>query len=231
VITYLLQIKDRHNGNILLDRDGHLVHIDFGFMLANSPGNMGFEAAPFKLPLEYVDVLGGVGGVPFAEFRRLFREGFEAARKHCDRIVTMVELMQKGAIVSRQSLRPMFTDGRLDSAVLRGVRRADGRPPARPLPAEAHARARRGARRALDRHLARLALDALVRLGTCPLPCFILLILTPTTARVVPILFAVDLITSSRTLFPCRNCFSHARTHAPVCMFSSISCQYLSGTV
>ncbi|KAI0035076.1 kinase-like domain-containing protein [Vararia minispora EC-137] len=95
VITYLLQIKDRHNGNILLDREGRLVHIDFGFMLANSPGNMGFEAAPFKLPFEYVDVLGGISGTSFAEFRRLFQEGFEAARKHCDRIVTMVELMQK----------------------------------------------------------------------------------------------------------------------------------------
>ena len=96
VVTYLLQIKDRHNGNILLDRDGHLIHIDFGFMLSNSPGNMSFEAAPFKLSTEYVEVLGGVNAQPFLEFRRLFREGFEAARKHCDRIITLVELMQKG---------------------------------------------------------------------------------------------------------------------------------------
>lgn len=84
IITYLLQIKDRHNGNILLDRDGHLVHIDFGFMLSNSPGNIGFEAAPFKLTFDYVEVMGGVDSDAFREFKRLFHEGFEAARKHCD---------------------------------------------------------------------------------------------------------------------------------------------------
>lgn len=84
----MLQIKDRHNGNILLDREGHLVHIDFGFMLSNSPGNLGFEAAPFKLPLEYVEVLGGADSEQYREFKRLFKDGFEAARKHCDRIVS-----------------------------------------------------------------------------------------------------------------------------------------------
>src|ERR1700691_2167087 len=88
VVTYLLQIKDRHNGNILLDREGHLIHIDFGFMLSNSPGNIGFEAAPFKLSPEYIEVLGGVDAEPFMVFKQLFREGFEAARKHCDRLIS-----------------------------------------------------------------------------------------------------------------------------------------------
>lgn len=38
LVTYFLQVKDRHNGNILLHRDGSIIHIDFGFFLSNAPG-------------------------------------------------------------------------------------------------------------------------------------------------------------------------------------------------
>ena len=60
LLCYILQIKDRHNGNILIDIEGHIMHIDFGFFLSNAPGKgLQFETAPFKLTWEQVEVLGG----------------------------------------------------------------------------------------------------------------------------------------------------------------------------
>lgn len=62
LVCYFLQIKDRHNGNILCDSEGHIIHIDFGFILSTSPAELGFESAPFKLSQELVDVMRDVDG-------------------------------------------------------------------------------------------------------------------------------------------------------------------------
>lgn len=69
-------------------------------MLGISPGGVGFEAAPFKMPQEYIDILGGMDSPKFEEFRKLMRQGFKDVRKEAERIIMMVELMQTGEHLS-----------------------------------------------------------------------------------------------------------------------------------
>jgi phosphatidylinositol kinase/protein kinase (PI-3 family) len=97
IVCFLLQIKDRHNGNILLDNRGHLIHIDFGFFFLSSPGkNAGFESAPFKLTRDFVEVLGGPDSHLFRTFRDLCVRTFISLRRHCMEIILLVEMLKNG---------------------------------------------------------------------------------------------------------------------------------------
>ena len=97
VVCYLLQVKDRHNGNILLHADGSVVHIDFGFLLSNSPGkNIGFESAPFKLTREWVEVMGGTRSPWFGYFKLLVVRGLLEARRHQEKLLLSVRATYDG---------------------------------------------------------------------------------------------------------------------------------------
>ncbi|KAJ6671341.1 hypothetical protein OIU85_015128 [Salix viminalis] len=97
VASLLLQPKDRHNGNLLFDDAGRLVHIDFGFILETSPGgNMRFESAHFKLSHEMTQLLdpsGVMKSETWSQFVRLCVKGYLAARRYMDGIINTVMLM------------------------------------------------------------------------------------------------------------------------------------------
>ena len=94
VISYLLQFKDRHNGNIMIDDAGHILHIDFGFCFDIAPGGVRFERAPFKLTSEMVAVMGGsTASQSYRWFEELCVKSFLACRQYCEKLCHIVVLM------------------------------------------------------------------------------------------------------------------------------------------
>ena len=93
LLSYYLDIKDRHNGNIMIDNKGHIMHIDFGFLLGTSPKNLGFERAQFKLVKSYVDILDGLDGKMFKYFKSQIVKGLIETKKYYEIISTIIKIM------------------------------------------------------------------------------------------------------------------------------------------
>ncbi|KAG8958845.1 phosphatidylinositol-4- kinase, partial [Tulasnella sp. 425] len=89
VACYILQIKDRHNGNIMIDAHGHIVHVDFGFLFDIDDHVQG----SFKLTHEMVVLMGGRESQGYALFVQLTVKAFLAIRPHTDQLVQTVALM------------------------------------------------------------------------------------------------------------------------------------------
>ena len=79
----------------MIDEQGHLIHIDFGFIFDWSPGkDMRFESANFKFTQEFIDIMGGDNK---AEAYKLFVtqavRGFLAVRQYAEEFIYITELM------------------------------------------------------------------------------------------------------------------------------------------
>lgn len=99
VISFLLQFKDRHNGNIMVDDAGHILHIDFGFCFDIAPGGIKFERAPFKLTSEMLQVMGGSPDhQAFKWFEELCVKAFLASRPYAEKLAQIVLLMMDSGL-------------------------------------------------------------------------------------------------------------------------------------
>ena len=103
LLSYYLQIKDRHNGNILLDDKGRISHIDFGFILGASPKNLYFEKAEFKLTQDYVDILDGLDSPMFNYFKSKIVQGIIECKKNYEILSTIIRIMSHSNLNCYQS--------------------------------------------------------------------------------------------------------------------------------
>ncbi len=90
VFTYILGVGDRHSENLMLSEQGHLFHIDFGFILGNDPKPF---APPFKLSPDMVEAMGGNKSANYEKFKTYCCEAYNILRKSANLIINLFSLM------------------------------------------------------------------------------------------------------------------------------------------
>ncbi|EDO06234.1 Phosphatidylinositol 3- and 4-kinase family protein [Babesia bovis T2Bo] len=131
LLCFLLQVKDRHNGNLMISSAGHIIHIDYGFILGSSPAaDVHFEQAPFKLTKEMTDLLGGVESDNFQRYVRLLVASYLCVRQESSTLISFVKLLEHSGMTCfrrssvdklRQRLFLEATPERAASFILRKV--------------------------------------------------------------------------------------------------------------
>ena len=67
VLCYVMGVGDRHLENILVTKDGKLLHIDFSYILGDDPKNLKVE---MKITEDMVNMLGGINSKYFKIFKK-----------------------------------------------------------------------------------------------------------------------------------------------------------------
>ena len=79
ILTYILGVGDRNLCNILVHDEGHLIHIDYSYLLGHDPK---WQKVEMRITPGMLDMLGGMNSVEYQQLQILCTSMFKQVRKY-----------------------------------------------------------------------------------------------------------------------------------------------------
>jgi len=109
-LSYVLGLGDRHANNIMISNNGHIIHIDYGYILEN-PIHFNIVNNPIiRISYEMIDFLGGWNSEYFLIFKNYIAKVFDIIRLYSNIIINFYNILGYEKIIDWDSLKKKLVD-------------------------------------------------------------------------------------------------------------------------
>lgn len=97
-LSYILGLGDRHLDNIMINNEGQIFHIDYGYLMDN-PATSILSTPHIKVTSSMIDFLGGFNSVYYKEFKDYVVKIYDIFRLYKNIIIDYYELLNSEGLV------------------------------------------------------------------------------------------------------------------------------------
>jgi len=118
--SYILGLGDRHAGNIMISKNGQIIHIDYGYILEN-PIHSSLITPIIRISNEMIDFLGGWNSDYFIVFKNYIIKVFDIVRLYSDIIKNYYQILAHENIISWDSFKVKLEERFLNGINNKGI--------------------------------------------------------------------------------------------------------------
>lgn len=120
-ICFILGLGDRHSGNIMISKNGQIIHIDYGYILDNPIHYSIFNNPIIRISSEMIDFLGGPNSIHYNLFKKFMINVFDILRLYSDIIISHYFILATEDIIEWDLFKTKLIDRFLNGMTFKDI--------------------------------------------------------------------------------------------------------------
>ena len=120
-LSFILGLGDRHSSNIMLSKKGHIIHIDYGYILENPIHSTILNHPVIRISNEMIDFLGGINGDYYQLFKQYIINVFDIMRLYSDIIINYYSILGHENIINWDLFKEKLIDRFMNGMSIKDV--------------------------------------------------------------------------------------------------------------